>query len=235
MQKRKYPHIPILVHDDGSHKQDELKALCVKYGAGFESNNVRLPPFMGDLTTYVGGLKWAADSGADILVKMSRRFLPTENWSSSLSALAMESQYPTFSSWCRSYKFGFRTECVGMSVRRWIDMGLFGNIVNTVSGNATPDLVEAYMHRLARHAVINLCYEAHAYDVRVGQRPFDRDGYAVWPFMGTDRREKCQGFVWHNSHKPVDYLNVSESMGLPYTLADFVDPNQGAGNRPAGF
>lgn len=235
MRRQLYPHIPLLVHDDSSHKTDELRDLCERYGADFEQNNVRLPPFMGDMMVFVGGLKWARDREYDIVVKMSRRFLPLIDWSKSLSELAVESQYPTFCSWTSTYGFGFRTECVGMSVNEWYRRGPFEDIVSTVYSGKPPALVEAYIHDLSRKLMPSLCTKAREYDARVGQRPQDKNAYAVWDFMGTDRHKRYPGFLWHNSHNFQQYWGVANKLGMKYKPADFDDPNQGAGSKPAGY
>jgi hypothetical protein len=222
----------MLIHDDGSHKGKELRDLCNQYGVDFEQNIPRLPPYMGDLASVVGGLKWAKDRNYDILVKMSRRFLPIIDWTKELIDLASDSQYSTFSSWTTSYTFGFRTECFGMSVSEWFRQGLFHDIVSTLATNRNPGLVEAFMHNLARRATNSCCKQASEYGRRIGPRPHDKDGYAVWEFIGTDRHTKYPGFIWHNSHVAQDYLSLAKEWGLPYELSDFLDPNQGAGDKP---
>ncbi len=235
MRRQFYPHIPVLVHDDNSHKADELKDLCERYGADFERSNVRLPPFMGDMMTFAGGLKWAKDREYDIVVKMSRRFVPVGDWTRSLVRLANDSQYPTLCAWTTTYGFGFRTECVGMSVSEWHRRGLFDDLVGTLYSGKSPPLVEAYIHDLARKLIPTLCVKAREYDERVGQRPDDKNGYGVWDFMGTDRHKKYPGFIWHNSHNFKHYWEAADKAGLKYSPADFDDPNQGAGSRPAGY
>jgi cephalosporin hydroxylase len=35
-RRRLYPHVPLLVHDDGSTKRDDLQRLCAEYGCEFE-------------------------------------------------------------------------------------------------------------------------------------------------------------------------------------------------------
>src|SRR5207253_8771607 len=55
-RQRFYPTVPLLVHDDGSHKIAPLRALCQQYGCDFEYNGQRQPPCLGDLSAFVGGL-----------------------------------------------------------------------------------------------------------------------------------------------------------------------------------
>ena len=69
-RRRLYPEVPLLVHDDHSPQVAELESLCRSYGADFEQTATRLPPCKGDLSAFVGGLAWARERGAGLLVKM---------------------------------------------------------------------------------------------------------------------------------------------------------------------
>ena len=227
-RRRCYPQIPLLVHDDGSHKADELEALCEAYGATYERNEPRLPPCRGDLAAFVGGFRWAQERGIDLLVKLSRRFVPIAPWVEDLCDLAMRSHYATFCSWTTTYNFGFRSECVGMAVGEWLRLHLVAEITAAIAQPVEP-FVEGLLHQLARRAAAGNCRRAQAYDAEVGLQPDNRAGYAVWPFMGTDRATSYPGFLWHNSALPEKYARVAQSWGLPYTADDFADPNQGGG------
>src|SRR3954471_7147461 len=71
---RNYPHVPMLVHDDGSPRRKELQSLCERYGADFISRPTRAQPTIGDLSAFVSGFDWAHERRFSLLVKMSRRF-----------------------------------------------------------------------------------------------------------------------------------------------------------------
>ncbi|WP_422927499.1 hypothetical protein [Singulisphaera sp. PoT] len=228
-RRRFYPGIPLLVHDDGSPGGDELRGLCYDYGCEFEVNDRRQPPCIGDVSAFLGGLLWAPRAGVDLLVKMSRRFLPLEDWGAGLSALALESQYPTYCSHTESFGFGFRSECVGMAVRPWLGHRIHHELAHLATAPGMP-FVEGAVHNMARRLAISRCERAAAWDAEHGPRPGDRDGFAPWPFMGTDRCTRYPGFLWHDSATPEDYHRLGHSWGLPYPLADYLDPNQGAGD-----
>lgn len=121
---RLFPGVPVLVHDDASQETERLASLCDEYGAEFSSNSERAGHQRGDLSVLIAGLHWARANGIELLVKMSRRFLPLEDWTGPLSVLAMDSQYATYSSWTRSWDYGFRSECLGVAVQPWFDLGL---------------------------------------------------------------------------------------------------------------
>lgn len=230
-RRRFYPSVPMLVHDDCSARSDELRSLCGDYGAEFEKNMARSPACKGDLSAFAGGLIWAQEQGLDVLVKLSRRFLPLVDWTTSLSSLAMESQYSTYCSWTTSFNFGFRSECVGLSVRDWFEYRLVHEIANRILAPGEP-FVEGFLHNLARRAAAFNCKAARAYDERVGARPSDKDGYAVWEFMGTDRRQRTENYLWHDWARPEEYYALGKGWGLPYRYEDYADPNSGYGSRP---
>lgn len=230
-RRRLYPAIPMLVHDDCSPKAGELKELCDEYGAEFEQNMARSPACKGDLSAFAGGLIWAKEQGLDVLVKLSRRFLPMVDWTGSLSLLAVEAQYATYCAWTTSFNFGFRSECVGLSVKEWFEHRLIHEIAQRIIAPGEP-FVEGFLHSLARRAAAFNCKAAREYDKRIGPRPSDKDGYAVWDFMGTDRRQRTEHYLWHDWARPEEYYALGKGWGLPYRYEEYVDPNSGFGNRP---
>ena len=228
-RRRFYPEVPLLVHDDGSPKAAELAALCRDYGADFERNTPRLPPCKGDLCAFAGGLAWAGENGAGLLVKMSRRFVPLGRWVDGLVALAEESDYATYNAWTTSFNFGFRTECLALAVEEW--SGMAGEIVGAIHAPGSP-FVEAFMHGLARRAAARNTVASRAYDRRVGARTVERNGYAIWPFLGTDRCAPSAEYLWHDWAGPKDYAALAERWGLAWRERDFADPNMGFGAQP---
>ncbi len=228
-RRRLYPEVPLLVHDDGSPLAAELSRLCQRYGAVYERNTRRLPPCEGDLTAFIGGLAWARELQCDLLVKMSRRWVPLIRWVEGLQDVARDADYPTYSSWTTSFNFGFRTECMALAVEEWFRLGLVDEILSEMDAGETV-FVEGLMHRLARKAASFRSAHAWQYDQRIGLRPPDRDGYAPWPFVGTDRCERSADHFWHDVSQPADYAALSQRWGLPYAEADFVDPNMGFGD-----
>lgn len=223
-RRRLYPDVPMLVHDDCSPRGSELDALCKEYRVGFMSTVTRYPASKGDLSAMAAGLDWARSRSLDILVKMSRRFLPLIPWADELAALAVMSQYATYSSWTTSYGFGFRTECLGFAVEEWFRLGLFEGIVDGILQPDSP-FVEGFVHRLAQLAALQNTKAAKAFDAAVGPRPRERDGYAIWPFMGTDRRARSENFLWHDWASHEDYGARAKALGLPYSADDFRNPN----------
>lgn len=232
-RRRLYPDIPLLVHDDHSPKAGELAALCRSYDAEFVETATRFPPSKGDLSAIAYGLAWARERGVDVLVKMSRRFVPKIRWVDGLKELVEESDYATYSSWTTSFGFGFRTECLGLAVGEWFARGLVDDLTAAIYASETP-FMEGFMHDLARRAAITASPAAQRYDAHVGARTPERDGYAVWPFIGTDRCTWSADYIWHDSegegvHR---YAELARLWKLPYQVVDFIDPNMGHGTAP---
>jgi hypothetical protein len=231
-RKRFYPHVPVFVHDDGSHKRNRLKYLCDVYEVEFSTNKVRLGHTMGDLSTYIAGLEWARDHGIDLLLKVSRRWLFLVDWTTSLLNLAMWSQYATIGTWSPPGKldyinpFHFRTECLGLSVKAWSQDW----VQTKLTGACRKDMVriELFMHDLAKHLEKDQCDDAKRWRI---SHPVDEDkrGYAIWDFIGTSRheREGCSHIMWHGWSSYADYHELAMSWGSPFSEQSFADPNHG--------
>jgi hypothetical protein len=227
-RRRFYPQVPLLIHDDASARTADLRALCEEYGCDFEHNAARQPPCLGDLTAFVGGLWWAQHKELDILLKVSRRWVFLVDWQPSLNSLALQSQYATFCSYTTTFRFGFRTECVGLAVRSWGTADFFDDAIQQIRSQNSV-FVEGYMHGFARRFEARNCPQAEVWR-QAHPMAADKNGYAIWMLMGTDRCMHSDEFLWHDFASPRDYFQVAKSWGLPYTEHDFSDPNQGEGN-----
>lgn len=200
--KQLYPDVPIMVHDDCSDKILELNSLCKDYDASFDFNHYRLGHYLGDIFIFVKSLLWAKRQKIELLVKMSRRWLPLRDWREELIALAIEGQYPTYSSYCSHCRFGFRTECIALHVDSWLSV--WNELYITAISGQDIGLPEAYMHVMAK---------------RVCQNP---GSYVMWPLMGDSRFTRYPDVLWHSACSVADYVKRSQDLGLPYSENDFV-------------
>ncbi|MBI2968498.1 MAG: hypothetical protein HYY40_11900 [Bacteroidetes bacterium] len=225
-RKRNYPEIPILVHDDCSHNKQKLIELCKEYGADFVSTTQRSVPTLGDISAFVRGLEWANKQGFDVLVKMSRRFVPKSGWTAELINL-VQTGHHTFSNVTRSFNFGFRTECIGMKVKDWLQDIAINNLTKTLNNNVEV-FVEGHIHNIARE-LNKLNKKAQSWDI-VNNRPPEANAFAIWSFMGDDRCVQYPGFLWHDSHLPGDYYDLANQWNFTYAVEDFNDPNEGDSN-----
>jgi hypothetical protein len=231
-RQRFYPNVPTLVHDDCSGRSEELFHLCREYGCDFESNSRRMPATLGDLSVFLGGLKWAEERGIDLLLKVSRRWIFLVDWTADLIALAFASQRATYSNYTETFGFGFRTECVGLAVKLWGTPEIYRPLIERIR-RGEELFVESYLHHLAVLLDQSLSTEAHRWRLRHPMTS-DRQGYSAWPLMGTDRVQPRvpANYLWHDAHTPHDYAQQAASWELPYTATDFSDPNQCEGDRP---
>jgi hypothetical protein len=228
-RRRFYPEIPLLVHDDSSPVAAELGRLCNEYGAAFQTNKAREPHHLGDLTAFLGGLRWADQRKLDLLVKISRRWLFLTDWVGGLRKLALESQYATFSNYTTTYGFGFRTECIALATKRWATPEFFRPTIAAVRRRLHV-FVEAYIHQHAIEFEKGNCLHAIRWKQEHPMPP-DKAGYAPWDLIGTDRgkSDPASRWLWHDCDKPSAYAAIAQSWGLPYEVKDFEDPNQGNG------
>lgn len=217
--RRHYPNVAVLVHDDCSPKQNDLRRLCQEYGAFFEVNSIKKGHTLGDLSSFLGGLLWAGRQRLDIIVKFSRRFIPLYDWTQELVQLAVTSQEATFSNICRNLNWGFRSEAVGMHVASWLPP------VERIKRDLLDRqdvFVEGSIHELAKS--IRPCNDCLKWR---REHPFDdwRAGYCPWPIMGENRIIKVVGALWHHSCTPLDYCEASQTLGLSYGERDFIIPD----------
>lgn len=201
--------LPILVADDASTRGRELSALCRRYKAEAYLGTKHLGHAPGDLNVFRTGLLWADRNGVDVLVKFSRRWVFLDEWTAPLIRLATETQLPTFSSTCRAYDFGFRTECTGMHVGSWLK----GHFVDDVHDRTQRNhwfLPEAFVHQ---HSAMVL---EKANLSRVSGETFGR-----WKEMGLSRQVSQPHVLWHNCDPPARYYQKAVELGLGREEAEF--------------
>lgn len=224
--KRFYSHIPLLIHDDASGIP-QLSELATQYDVDFESNDTRCPPTLGDLSAFVGGLKWAEQKEIDILLKISRRWIFVSDFSKNLLDVALKSQSPTISNYTTAFNFGFRTECIALSVRYWAHPSFYNKVSKLLEAGQQV-FVEAWMHSCAReYSDIASSSWLNYHQKQIIWPGADR--YAYWELMGNNRCQKYSTHLWHDSHSAGDYAELAHSFCLPYAEIDFVDPNMGKG------
>jgi len=221
-RRRFHPEMPCLVVDDGSDKGEELRALCVRYGAELIVRPRRLNHARGDMDTFVQGHAWADARGVRLLVKFSQRWLPVAPWAEALLALSAETGAATFNNHCVFHHFGFRSECVAMDVDAWRAHRALAPVLDMLARTADQPgdcgvgaggvLVEGVIHQAAGIAATG--------------RPAESGGnYARWAWMGESRAVAQPGILWHESHSAGAYHAQLQRWGIfDYALADFINP-----------
>jgi hypothetical protein len=207
--------VPILIHDDCSDKQCELKRLTGQYGCDFSSNNERYGHGSGDIAVFAEGLAWAKNKGLDILVKMSRRFIPLFDWRPSLIQTALKSQHITYTNHCEYFKFDFRSECVGMYVPEWSKYIEDLRTLATIPVEVEKDMMEFVSEFPKPTCVVNETYLRANYENKYCQQ------YGVWDTIGSNRMKINPQIIWHDHCQPASYLNKARVYGLKYDIKDF--------------
>ena len=220
--RRHCRNVPVLVHDDSSPESHQLKLLCEEYGAEFTSTPSRLGHVTGDLSVYVCGLSWAKDRSFDLLIKLSRRFIPLVDWQSGLCKFAYDSQFATYSGLCRHHGFGFRTECMAMHVPSWLrEDGAEPIRAHIEAGQYC--LVEAVVHQGAIKVHRNNCPSNRAYEA-LNPPPGHAPGFGFWDLLGDNRCRPRGEAMWHEACRPVEYYRASLQYGISrYREEDFYD------------
>lgn len=222
-----YPTIPVLVHDDGSPSYRELATLCRYYGADCHLATTRAatsPPGLGDLSAFVQGLLWAERMQVDYLVKFSRRWIVLYDWATGFSKFASMKEYPTYSSYCTSYGFGFRTECLAMKVSSWLNSNFLDDAKSHIA-RAELCLPEMYIHH---HAEAIAAKEGVSFKGYPRDYPFGgcNSGYELLLMLGFDRKARRNKQLWHDYSSPAEYHEAALSMGISqYSLQDFEKVN----------
>lgn len=211
---KQYFPIPILIHDDCSNKQAELKELAKQYGCDFSSNSERFNHGSGDITVFSEGLSWAKN--LDILVKMSRRFIPFFDWRPSLIETALKSQHITYTNHCEYFKFDIRSECVGMYVPEWTP---YIEELRTLA--KTPVEVEKDLMKFISEFPKPTCIVNENYMHTNSANRYCQD-YGVWDTMGSNRMMVNTQIMWHDVYLPAAYFNKAKAYGLDYSMKDFI-------------
>lgn len=228
-RKLYWPEVAVLVHDDSSQCQEELRAVCQQYGADFVSTPYRLAATVGDMSAFMAGLNWGKENDLDIIVKLSRRYILYHNWVPGLQKLSYNTQYATYGNSCVYYDYPLRSECIGMNVAVWHASRAVGELRQIVSTNIPPpEIMEKWYHALC--CQIHMEYAPTA--VRKYEKLFLRHpragGFGIWHMMGYSRHSRVPGILWDDIHSPLDYWLMADSWGLKnYKLEDFEDPNMG--------
>ena len=222
VRQKLYPDLPTLVHDDASRRTTELEALCGRYGVEFETASSRLGHprwaiFAGSWAAYAG----LQERGIDLLVKMSRRFIPLTNWVAGLAELARVSQYATYANVCRHFGMPIRSECMGMAVKEWRSDDIEGEMTRLMLRNTGRFMPEKFVSDLAWKLDARKCQTARTW----AEGRFDY-GFAVWDFVSSSRVEKCRSHLFYSANGPQDYAGLARNLGLPLGIeALSADPN----------
>lgn len=219
----------ILIHDDCSNKQNELKDLAKKYNIDFYSTPFNMfhkscVGSVGDQNCFYQGLLWGKQKNLDILIKFSRRLIPCYKWIDDFKQLVKDSNGSTFSSYCTQDPFPIRTECFGMNVKSWTNDYTLQKMKYFIDLQF-PTFAEYWMDSMAKQ--IDAQNWSEKYDIwkknhRIGEL---YSGYVHWyDLLGTCRFNnfnRHSDVLWHQYSKNEDYLKkLNQIFPGKYKLED---------------
>lgn len=253
--RRFAPDVPLIVFDDSSHQEAALRDLCASYSAEFVRSEYRHVAAIGDLYGFVTALEFGLRRELDLVVKVSRRFVIAKPWVYGLQELAANTQSATYTGADAYHDFGFRSECVAMHVDSWVQSGALREMKGYCERNEVfyVGVPESYHHDLAKevqqwaHPLIGTPTAAQSWTDPRGypnSKEFDPlarhetlfkrgdnyAGYVSWPLLGLHRKQRIAGILQHDVSQPYDYAEMARDWDLPYRTADFLDPNDKAGD-----
>ncbi|RJQ24616.1 glycosyltransferase [Candidatus Parcubacteria bacterium] len=204
VRKKHYPEVPCIVIDDCSEEKDKLKKIAQDYSADFYSSDSRMNHTRGDLCAIANGLRWADKNKLDVLVKMSRRFIPKTDWRPSLRDIISKTVHATYSGLPDPTWGGVRTECVGFSVPKWLS---FADEIEQHAKDHGWIWVESEVQKWAVK-IIPWGMAGHA-------------GMAIWEFPSLGKWIKADSHLWHDTALPSEYASFANTYGLSYSEQEF--------------
>lgn len=222
--KRHEPDVKILVHDDASQEEDQLRGLAMKYGAEFYTTGERLAPMCGDISAFYQGLRWAERNNIDLLVKASRRTIAFRPWSDTLREMSESTGYTTFSSVDvdAPHPLGFRSDWCGMDVNAWCRssaMRLMEDRLNKNEGFTWE--AEEFYHGLARSVHAGNRNDLMNRFEGFFKRADTWDGFCLWYMIGVSRLLRRPGMLQWQANPISDYASLAQRYKLPLEDKDF--------------
>lgn len=224
----------ILIHDDCSDEDEQLRELCKKYND--ETCHIsfyKTPQKMfyrqsigslGDQSAVVVGLNWAKQNNLDILVKISRRLVPCFNWIDDFKKLVIESDGITFSAPCKKDLFPIRTELIGFNVHAWTDSKIYTVMYNYIQMELCiyAEYWYGWISKMLDHQNFSQKYRLYEKNHHHG---FNYSGYVHWTdILGNTRYSlegRHEGVLWHMYNNKEEYLAKLYEVGLTqYKLED---------------
>jgi len=187
VMKKNGVKVPVLVHDDSSVDYENLLNICRIYQCDFISTPFRYGHFAGDVMAVYNGLLWAKEYNFDILVKMSRRFIPLFDWTKSLIETIQNTPNHTYGNRCNHFRFPLRTECVAYKVSHWLNH--LEDLQKVILKNT--DSIEYDIFNIAKT-------------------------YTVWKEVGCDRMDRMINIMWHDCYTDNEYAQMLNKYRIKY-------------------
>lgn len=185
--------VPILVSDDSSARQPQLREACKRLGVDFVSTHERIGHMGGDVAAFHNGVRWAKAKGLKVVAKLSQRMLILrERWLQKGAEELLASGLPLATQECKgATPFPLRTEACLLDVNRWYPIIDSHLAIKTYS----PQFPNG-------EEVIN-----HALRVLGGV-------FWPWDIFGEVREHDEPEVIWHWLDDRIQYARVAQLYGV---------------------
>ncbi len=211
--KKLYPSVPILVRNDGRHREKELLAICKTYNVEYSTTPFHLGWQKGDLFSFYDGLSWAEQNKIDFLIKISRRLVPLINIVDIFVKDFAETDNATIGSNCIRSHEELRTDCIGMYVPEWIKLKMYLFQLTVLIG--LNKSVETTLASIIKYLNSNFSITSFEHLMKTGKY------FGKSSFVSNNRYASSNNYLWHMADKPIRYLNLANTNNLSYTIKDF--------------
>ena len=200
----------VLVVDDSSGDCN-IQDLCKSYGAEFATSTSRRGHVRGDLAGIIHGYRWAIDHNLDLLVKLSRRFIPVHDGFSELLSTFFASPFSTASAPCTAIGFPFRSEAFALKLDAWEQTRGVRFLEAFLTSGRT-----MYTEVMLYHVAAAIQNQSRSHDVSTETESFYR-----WLYLGTNRKIKNINYLWHEANTIQEYVDLAHELRLPYREEKF--------------
>lgn len=192
----------VVANDNHGLGGEEIEKLCADYGAAYITYDEPIGHTTGDLRNIWEGLKWADVNNIQLLVKLSRRYVPLVHYRNQLAYLASTNlDAAAFTRRNSDRPDGmFRTDCIALRTRKW------------VQSDRAREVIEESLSRHWRQLQVEPLLLSLA-EVSGGWAHWDMVGKAI--HTPHDKALQWRGILPHY------YADLSRELGLPYTDNDF--------------
>jgi hypothetical protein len=207
----------ILVYDNCSDKQNEIKTLCEQYNVEFyspEQSKFESKEFgnISDIDVIYQGLLWAKQNNIEVLIKFNVDFIPCFTWTNSLLNLITESDSITFTTHIQNenYNINFLSDVIGLYVPVWTSQYALQCMLFAIQNEMTicPNI---WFHELSKTMSGNNYSEKWYNYNKQNKTGYLFSGYANWfNILSTNKHEKTLCYMFNNEEEFFEKLNKTK-------------------------
>ena len=197
----------ILVYDNCSDKQNEIKNLCDEYNVDFYSPEAQLYSdneigSISDIDIIYQGLIWSKQNNIELLIKFNVEFIPCYSWKSEFLTLVKNSDAITFTNFINNenYNINFNSDCIGFYVPAWCSDYPLQSMLFSIQ-NEMPVCINVWLHELSKTLSCNNFSDKWFTYCKQNKINYLHSGYAHWDILENKYTLNC---IMNNKN---DYIN----------------------------